>query len=306
MSAVGPEAAAFLHGQITQDVQSLDEHAARLGGYCSAKGRLLASGWLLRPAEDTIWWWVDASVHAATLKRLSMFVLRSKLKLSALTDCAAVGLIGLGAAKAAVPQAEQLVAPWQATCLAAATPEQPATMLMRLPDVQGAARWVWLGPQALAAEVISRAGALPDDVQPAWAWLEVMSGVPRIEAPTADQFVPQMINLELVGGVNFKKGCYPGQEIVARSQYRGTVKRRAHLVNAAQALAPGQEVFSAQDAAQPCGMVVNAAPAPHGGWTALVELKLAHAQEALSAGQGDGAVFLTPVALPYELPGEEA
>ena len=92
----------------------------------------------------------------------------------------------------------------------------------------------------------------------AWRWLEVRSGVPRIVAATAEQFVPQMVNLELVGGVNFQKGCYPGQEVVARSQYRGTLKRRAFAVGGAAAMQPGQEIFHGADPGQPAGMVVLA------------------------------------------------
>ena len=303
MAAQGPDAAAFLHGQLSQDVSSLDEHHARLGGYCSAKGRLLASAWLMRPAPETVWLWMDASVQATTLKRLSMFVMRSKLTLRDLSDSStAVGLVGTSAARALAPgSADALTAPWQSGLVDGLADEGPA-MLVRLPDVLGATRWCWLGPQSRAATVVERVGALPEG---SWAWLEVMSGVPRIEARTADQFVPQMINFELVGGINFKKGCYPGQEIVARSQYRGTIKRRLFLVHAQAALSPGQEVFSDEDPGQPCGMVVNAAKRPEGGWAALAEIKLQYAQgSALTAGLE--GVPLTLGSLPYEITQEDA
>jgi folate-binding protein YgfZ len=304
--AQGPDAAAFLHGQLSQDVQSLDASAARLAAYCSAKGRMQASGLLLRPAPETVWLWLDASVQAATLKRLSMFVMRSKLKLTDLAPrMAAVGLVGAAAAGAVAPaQSAALTAPWQSAVLCEGTPESDATMLVRLPDVIGASRWLWLGPQAQADAVIEQAGALPPG---AWDWLDVMSGVARIEVRAVDQFVPQMINYELVGGINFKKGCYPGQEVVARSQYRGTAKRRLFVVHADGVVTPGQEVFSSQDPEQPCGMVVNAAVYPGDGrWAALAELKLAHLDSPLMAGSGGQAVALHLGELPYALPQDEA
>ena len=119
-------------------------------------------------------------------------------------------------------------------------------------------------------------GAAPVDLPElnldTWSGLEASSGVARVTAATAEQFVPQMVNLELVGGVNFQKGCYPGQEVVARSQYRGTLKRRAQVVLAGAALQAGQEVFHDADPGQPAGMVVLAGSLPGQGHVALVEL----------------------------------
>ena len=140
-----------------------------------------------------------------------------------------------------------------------------------------------------------------------WQWLEVCSGVPLIEAATVDAFVPQMLNLELLGGVDFQKGCYPGQEIVARSQYRGTIKRRTFLFEVDAPAAAGQEVFHTGDPGQPAGQVVNAAPRPGGsGSGALVEIKLAALGEGtLHLGSPDGPV-LHQRPLPYALPLEPA
>jgi folate-binding protein YgfZ len=136
----------------------------------------------------------------------------------------------------------------------------------------------------------------------AWRALEVRSGIPVIEAATVDQFVPQMLNFEIVGGVDFKKGCYPGQEVVARSQYRGSIKRRMFLFECDVPLAAGQEVFQSADAIQPAGMVVNAAPVPSAGSVALVEVKLVALDSgSLHAGAVDGAL-LTRRELPYALP----
>jgi folate-binding protein YgfZ len=149
------------------------------------------------------------------------------------------------------------------------------------------------------------APALPALDAAAWSWLEVSSGVPRITAATVEQFVPQMVNLELVGGVDFRKGCYPGQEVVARSQYRGTLKRRAFVFDAAAAAAPGQELFHSADLEQPAGMVVNAATW-QGRHRLLGEVKLAAlGVGTLHLGSADG-VQLTRADMPYAVPLEAA
>jgi len=169
-----------------------------------------------------------------------------------------------------------------------------------LPDVDGTPRWLLAQPADAPAPALP---ALPAD---AWAALEVRSGVVRITAATVEQFVPQMVNLELVGGVNFKKGCYPGQEIVARSQYRGTLKRRAQVMTSDQPLQPGQEVFHDADPGQPAGMVVLSGSLPGAPAVALVEVKLsALVGGSLHAGAPEGPL-LRLAALPYELPLETA
>lgn len=290
--AEGADAASFLHAQLTQDITGLREGQARLAGWCTAKGRLLASLVVWRSGPELFHLALSADLLAPTLKKLSMFVLRAKCKLSDAGP--ALALHGLAGAQAAVWLGEAAgAAPW--TC-------QPAQggSAVRLPDVQGLPRWLL----ALPAE--APAPALPALPAEAWAWLEVMSGLPRIQAATTEQFVPQMVNLELVGGVNFKKGCYPGQEVVARSQYRGTLKRRGQLVESTAPLAPAQELFHSADPGQPAGMVVLAAPRPGGGSVALVELKLAALDGgSLHAGAADGpAVSVLP--LPYPIPLEQA
>jgi folate-binding protein YgfZ len=163
----------------------------------------------------------------------------------------------------------------------------------RLPAADGVPRALRLGAPP--------APAMPALAPEVWRWLEVRSGVPRIVAATADRFVPQMINFELLDGVNFKKGCYPGQEVVARSQYRGTLKRRTYLVDSPAALAAGTEVFHSEDPGQPAGAVVLAASLPEGAHTALVELKIAATESgSLHAGAPDGPA-LQLAALPYTL-----
>lgn len=287
--ARGADAVKFLQGQLTNDVATLDSSHARLGGFCSAKGRLQASFVMWKPTHDEVLLACSASVLPATLKRLSMFVLRSQCKLSdAGTELAMTGVAG--------DSALALVGDMPVWSVRTA----PAGALLRLPDAAGVARCIVIAAPDAAP---MRVPALPLDL---WRWLDVQSGIPTIEAATAEQFVPQMLNYELVGGIDFQKGCYPGQEVVARSQYRGTIKRRMHLFDCDAPAQAGQEVFHSRDATQPAGMVVNAAPRPDGtGSSALVEVKLAAlAEGTLHLGAVDGAT-LRLRELPYPLPSPE-
>lgn len=293
--AEGPDTAAFLHGQLSQDVQNLPQGQAKHAAYCSAKGRMLADALMFRPSPEQFLLLLDAEVLPATLKRLQMFVMRAKAKLSDVrADCALVGLAGAEAI------AKLGTLPTQAYEVGT-LPER--SFLVRLPDVLGCVRAIWVGPSDQVSALLAQQPVLALDD---WRWLEVMSGIPHIETSTVDQFVPQMVNFEVIGGINFKKGCYPGQEVVARSQYRGTLKRRLHLAHTEAQAKAGQEVFSAEDPGQPAGLVVNAAPVPGGqGSSLLMELKLQHAMSQLTLGAPDGPALILG-ALPYEIPAQDA
>jgi tRNA-modifying protein YgfZ len=283
--AQGEDAASFLHGQLTQDVQLLGHEQARLAAFCSAKGRMQATFVLWRQRPDQVWLVCDRERLAPTLKRLSMFVLRAKVKLSDASDT----LTLWGAAGEAVPQALRARERW-------ARWDQDGTTWVRLPDAAGVPRALCCTPHGHAAPVA--AAALPLAL---WQWLEVRSGVAPVTGPIVDAFVPQMLNYESLDGVNFQKGCYPGQEVVARSQFRGTLKRRAYLVHGEQPLQVGQEVFHAADAEQPCGTVASAAAHPLQGWTAIVSLQVSAADgQALTVGSPNGPA-LTLLPLPYPL-----
>lgn len=295
IEALGPDAASFLHGQLSQDVLHQPANALRLAAYCSAKGRMQATAWVMRPEPDRAWLLTDAGVMPAWLKRLSMFVLRAQVKLRAAEHAAAPwGLAGTQVAQvcpAALALEPRQVCAWAEGLLA------------RLDDVQGVPRWLWVGPSSAAGWL----QGLPQLPEGAWAWMEVASAVARVSPATVDQFVPQMVNFEQVGGVNFQKGCYPGQEVVARSQYRGSVKRRAQLALVQDQAQPGQEVFSAADPGQPAGMVVLAAAVPGkpGEHLVLAEIKLdAVANGTLCLGSALGRPLrLAP--LPYPILSDE-
>lgn len=278
--ARGADATKFLQSQLTNDFAALGRSEARLAGFCSAKGRLQASFVAWKADDDDVLLACSASVLAATLKRLSMFVLRAQCKLTdATAEVPLHGLVG-AAARRAIGDARI----WEKRDI-------DGTFVIRLPDAAGLERCI-----VAAAPAATAAPAIALDI---WRWLEVRSGVPSIEAATVDRFVPQMLNYELIGGVDFQKGCYPGQEIVARSQYRGTIKRRMFLFDCAAPAAPGIEVFHSAEPAQPAGMIVNAAPDPRGGWSALAEVKLAELEGGTLQLGAAGGPELRRRELPY-------
>jgi tRNA-modifying protein YgfZ len=289
--ATGPDARNFLHGQLTQDMLHLDQGQARLAGFCSAKGRLLASFVVWLADGDEVLLACSADLLTPTLKRLSMFVLRAKCKLSdASADRALWGAVGASALSLLDPARVQ---PWQVQVA-------DGRRVIRLPDalVDGQPVVRCLVEMAPDAAPLSGPPLNPE----MWQALEVRSGVARIVSATSEHFVPQMVNLELVGGVNFQKGCYPGQEVVARSQYRGTLKRRAFALSGAAPMLAGQEIFHQADPEQPAGEVVLAGQLRAGRHEALAELKLqATASGSLHLGSADGPV-LDLVPLPYALP----
>ena len=281
--ATGEEAAKFLHGQLSQDFVLLDSGHARFASFCSPKGRMLASFVGFKRSADEILLVCSQDVLPAALKRLSMFVMRAKVKLSdASAEWAVWGLAG-SAVNAALPDA-----PWSLL----ARPEGGAQV--RLYPGAGVARALCVTP----ADAPPQAAALSDGD---WAWLEVMSAVVGITQPIVEAFVPQMLNHESVGGVNFKKGCYPGQEVVARSQFRGTLKRRAHLMACEAPLSAGQDVFHSSDNEQPSGTVAAAAANPSGGWNAVVSMTTSSALDgAVHLASGSGPQ-LSLLPLPYAL-----
>ena len=290
--AVGEDAVKFLQGQLTQDVAQLDLSQARLAAFCNARGRMQASFVLFKRSPEEVLLVCSRDLLAATLKRLSMFVMRAKAKLSdASDDFLLYGVTGT----AIYSIAASTQTAWTKVDIDAAN-------LIFLYPGAGQARTLWCAPTGSPAPE-----GEPIDLS-MWNWLEVQSGIAMISQPVFESFVPQMLNYESVGGVNFKKGCYPGQEIVARSQFRGTLKRRAYLVHTDAAPAPGQEVFHAQDGEQPCGLVAVAAAHPAGGFDAIVSIQTAAATDAaahsserrLTLGSPTGsALALLP--LPYPL-----
>ncbi len=281
----GDDAAHFLQGQLTQDFVLLGLTEARLAGFCSAKGRMQASFIGFKRSPTDILLVCSRDLLAQTLKRLSMFVMRAKVKLSdASEEFSLLGLAGFAIGNIAT----RANSAWSKTDIGTQT-------IVHLYPADGTPRALWIAP---VGEVLPAGEALGLE---AWQWGEVRSGIATVTLPIFEAFVPQMLNYESVGGVNFKKGCYPGQEVVARSQFRGTLKRRAYLVHCATALKAGDEVFDSAEPDQPCGIVAQAAAASQGGFDAIVSMQTSAVDgPGLRLGQADGAV-LELLPLPYEL-----
>lgn len=290
--AAGEDAAVFLHNLFTNDIKNLAPDAARFAGLCTAKGRLIASSHIWHDRNDDLLLMLSADILPGILKKLSMYVLRSKVKLSDATDERV--LIGL-----AGPEAEAMVEGLEA---AIPFPMQVVPcdngQVIRLDE----RRFVLAVDPDAASAIWNRLAAKARPVgAAAWRWLEIAAGQPRIVAGTQEAFVPQMANLEApaVGGVSFTKGCYPGQEIVARAQYLGKIKRRMYRARLEATIAPGTHVYAPETADQHCGSIASIAPSPEGGFECLVVVQESCAEAGevhIGAVNGPRLDFL---ALPY-------
>ena len=314
----GADALSFLQGQITNDISSLGPEQAKLAGYCTAQGRLLATMVMAAlpetPASALIGL-MRQDILAAVLKRLSMFVLRAKVKL----NTSAYRVVGVSVAATEALALSQALGhtlphtPWQLT--AATTGLWICAPSAAQQSGTASLRWWWLASEAHAQTCQGLALPTVLGTLEQWHCQDISAGLPWIEAATQDLLIPQTLNLDLIEGVSFIKGCYPGQEIVARSHYRGTVKRRMHLgkIESAQALSlkAGADIFDAQGSEQACGRVINIASpvgqpadgASHSGDTGTAYLLFettfdALEHNALHLGARDGAP-ITLLSLPY-------
>jgi len=278
----GVDAAHFLHNQLSNDFLLLPPEQARLAAFCNAKGRMQASFIGFKTSAEDVWLVLRQDLLAQTLKRLRMFVMRAKVVLNDVSEQYQVfGVLGNALPASLAP------APWSLQLDAQA-------WTVRLYPAQSLGR---------ALHIVPVGTPLSAPTLPLQDWLlsEVLSGVADVQAATFEAFVPQMLNYESVGGVNFQKGCYPGQEVVARSQFRGTLKRRAYLVSSSAALNAGEEVFSAADPTQPSGIVAQACHhSVHGHW-ALVCLQNSALEETAGGLSTALGASLVLHALPYTL-----
>ncbi|MDR3394170.1 MAG: folate-binding protein [Parasulfuritortus sp.] len=262
----GEEAQTFLHGQITNDLRGLVPDRAVFAAYCSAKGRMLANLLVFKRGDDVLVM-LPETVRETVQKRLTMFILRAKVKArNAGEEWVRLGLSG--------PGAEALLAATSGLLPAAgimAVAQADSAFAVRL----GSERFdIFVSPE----KAPSLWEKLADKARPvssgAWDWLMVDGGIPSVVPETQDQFVPQMANMADLHGISFTKGCYPGQEIVARTQYLGKQKRRMYLAHVETEAKAGEPVFSPEFGVQSAGMVANAAPAPGGGSDLLVVMQI--------------------------------
>ncbi len=260
----GADAQTFLHNQLTSDVNHLPSEAVQYSAWCTAKGRMQASFLLYRdgPAYRGLF---SAGLLAGIQKRLQMFVLRSKVLLTDLSGSHEfIGLSGpqaeLALGNAGLPRPSRLLETRAVT----------GGTVIRLDQT----RFVIVAGSESAADLWRKLAENARPVgTPAWQWLDIEAGIPLITEATKEEFVPQMANFDKIGGVSFHKGCYPGQEIVARAQYLGKIKRHLYRIHATSAVTAGMSIFAPESPEHPCGMIANAAPAPGGGYDALAVIQ---------------------------------
>jgi len=287
----GEDAQAFLQGQLSCDVERVGPRSSSYGAYCSPKGRMIANFLLLR--DDAGFAMVlSRDLVPAVQKQISKFVLRSKVKVSDASQAVVLaGAAGVQAGRALAgifPEVPE--APGEVRSV-------PGTgAIVRLKD----GRWLLVldAKEAAAALHGLERHLAPADAS-VWRWLDIRGGVPLVTAATRDQFIPQMANLELIGGVSFEKGCYTGQEVVARTQHLGKVKRRMFLANVAVAAQAGDTTYSEDLGEQASGMVMNAEPSPDGGYDLLAVVHAASRERSTVHLKAPDGPVLRFLALPY-------
>lgn len=292
----GEDAADFLQGQFSSDVRLVDAGHSQLSAYLNPKGRMLASFRIFQ-RHDAYYLRLPESMLEATLRRLKMFVLRARVELEdASAALVRIGLSGprsgqeLGEVLGQIPDAvDAVLTRGEVTAIRIPGPHPRFELHAGLDE----ARRIWERLNVRCAPV----GA------PAWALLDILAGIPDILPQTSEAHVPLMANLDRLGGVSFQKGCYPGQEIVARTKYLGKLKKRMYLGRIAveTSPAPGSALFDVEDPRQPCGQILDARPHPDGGQAALAVMQSAAALPGrVQLGEPGGPAFeLLP--LPYSL-----
>jgi tRNA-modifying protein YgfZ len=290
----GEDAESFLQGQLTCDVTNIKSLRSTYGAYCSPKGRMLAN-FLLWREDSGFLMALSRDIAAAIHKRISMFVLRSKVKVVDASD----SIVLLGAAG---PQADGALRE-----VFGDVPHAPNELIRK--DGVGSAMKLADGRHVLASKESTApalrqrlAGALRPVEPRAWRWLDIRNGVPLVTAATQDRLVPQMANLEILGGVSFDKGCYTGQEIVARTQHLGRLKRRMFLANVAATAAAGDELYGEDLGDQAAGLVVNGEFSPDGGCDVLAVVQNESRERSIVHLGSLGGPMLRFLPLPYGAP----
>ena len=287
----GEETVPFLQGQLSSDVKKLSSPGWQFSSYSTPKGRMLASFIVLRDGDEALLQ-LPTPLQPAIQKRLTMFIMRSKTKATdANAELVALGLAG--------PKAAGLVS----SLLGADALDADKTAAritggwaIRLPGERFQLIVDAATAQALWAQCLAR-GAVPAATR-VWTLGDIRAGTPWVLPATQEEFVPQMANMELIGAVSFQKGCYPGQEIVARTQYLGKLKRRTFRVRASAPMAAGEPVFSPEMNGQASGMVAMATPLADGSWEALVVVQMSSVEHGLHLQAPDGPT-LECLTLPY-------
>lgn len=273
--AQGADVDAFLQGQLTNDLNLLDDSSSQLQGYCNPKGRLLS---ILRIArwQDGVMMVLPRELEDGISKRLRLYVLRADVRLTSMTDqLACLGIVGVAADALADIYGTLPEPPHGCTRVGERIIFAVAAPIARY-QVIGPARLLDHDRRRLTETYASQDQQL-------WLWLDILAGLPTIFTETRELFVPQMTNLDILGGISFKKGCFPGQEIVARMRYLGKVKQRMIPVHGESESPPlpGEKIYAPDHGEQSAGTIVSAAASPEGGYDALAVVQRA------SIAQGD-------------------
>lgn len=297
IKAEGNDATEFLHNQFTNDLkQGVTDSQSQLSAYCNPKGRILALFRVFK-ADGAYYLAMPRELVEATHKRLGMFVLMSKIKLEDVSDeITQVGVSG--------PNIDQK--------LMAVVGELPEKIndaashgnitIIRIPGPFP--RYQLFGPPGEMAQAYNRLSTFMAEVSPkAWELLDIHAGIPVIHQTNVEAFVPQMVNLQAIGGLSFKKGCFPGQEIVARMEYLGKLKRRMYLAHSDSEMpaAPGDAVYTHAGGARKAGAVVAAQPNPGGGADLLIVAEIEAAENSPLYDSADSKSMLQLKELPYSL-----
>jgi len=301
ISIHGDDAESFLQGQFTNDIRQVDSEHAQISGYCSPKGRLL-SNFLIFKRADSYFLRLPKALIEETLKRLRMFVLMSKVVM----EDASEGQIHIGFCG---PHAEAELQKYlgQFPKKDFETVQINEMTIIRLPGINP--RFEILGPLDTIKQLWENLNVNGVPVgSEVWSWLSILSGLPLITPQTVDAFVPQMVNMQLINGISFKKGCYTGQEIVARMQYLGKLKRRMFLahVDTSQRPQEGDALFSASSkSGQGTGRIVNIAPSPDGGFDILAVIEISSVDSGSVHLENSEGPVLTFLDLPYAITSDD-
>jgi folate-binding protein YgfZ len=292
IAAQGEDARQFLLNQFTNDVSQVSDALSQLNGYCNPKGRLLAL-FRLFMRHDVIHLQVHRGLMEPAMKRLRMFVLNAKVTLDDVSDSfVRIGFAGaraedeLRAVTDAVPEApDRALTAGGVTIIRLGGIQPRFEILAEVDDMKK----IWGRLNVNAAPVGAEA----------WELLDILAGLPDISPETSEEYVPQMVNLEAVNGLSFKKGCYPGQEIVARMQYLGKLKRRMYRIHIEDAdVTPGSDVVD--DSGNKVGALLRCARAQDNGYEALAVLEIAASDRPLHIGAADSPV-IKMAELPYSV-----
>jgi len=292
----GEDAQSFLQSQLTCDIREITTQRAQYGSYCNSSGRMLASFLLWQQEQDYLMQ-LPANLCSTMQKRLSLYVLRAKVKLSDSSNSfVQIGISGPDA----ISMVTKMIAPAIHFEHLQVLNQNGITALHL-----SAQRSILIVPIDQAPLVWDQ---LSQHAQPVgadcWDWLDIQSGIPTILPETQEKFIPQMANLDAIGAVSFKKGCYPGQEIVARTQYLGKIKKRMYLahIDTKLAISAGDSLFSVDMEDQSCGNIVNAAVSPLGGYDVLAVIQCSSADSHTIHWQSLQGPQLILKSLPYSLP----